>query len=207
MIYVLLTLLVLLALLLLLPIGLELDYSERGKRWCVVWLGLRIPVPGIARRVEALLRDEDGGNETQRRKETKTQRVEAIGESIESPKVGDIVRSITSNVQMFRRGLDAIRSISRHIHVKVHRLDMVVATPNPALTGFAFGMTQAFGHAFAGNLPWHTEPEFGQEEPSVSFRVEVSVTPIMMVPPILRFARHAAKRRAARFRRRNKATS
>lgn len=200
MIYVLLVLFVLFAALLLLPVGVVLDYSERGRRWFVVWLGLRIPVPGMARKVEELLR----ANEAKKSEKAEKRKSESQEEHGEFPKVGEIMHSMTSNVHMFQYGLGMVRSISRHIHVKVHRLDMVVATQNPALTGFAYGMTQAFGYAFAGNIPWHAEPDFVLEEPSLSFRVEVSATPIMVFAPMLRFA---AKRRVARFGRRSKVRS
>jgi hypothetical protein len=195
MIYVLIALLVLLALFLLLPLGVELDYSERGRKWFVVWLGLRVPVPGIARRVDDLFKHhkaDDGGEDTGEQESEKWRARH------EFSKAGELVRTMTSNVQKFQSGLDTVRSISRHIHVKVHRLDMVVATPNPALTGFAYGMTQALGYAIGANVPWHAEPDFEQAEPALSMRVEVSVTPIMMIQPALRFARSAAKRRMAR---------
>ncbi len=197
MIYVLLALLALLAMLLLLPVGVVLDYSERGRRWFVVWLGLRIPVSGMVKNVFNRLKDD--GKEKRGGEEA--------GERHGFPKVKEMVQAMTSNVRMFKRGLDTIRSISRHIRITVHRLDVVVATPNPALTGFAYGMTQAFGYAFAGSIPWHSEPEFLLEKPSLSFRVEVSATPIKVLPAMLRFLRFMAKRRVARFRQWRRETS
>lgn len=207
MIYVLLGLLVLLATLLLSPVGVELDYSERGRKWYAVWLGLHIPVSSFAKRVMNLLKDDDGEEKIRRYEDTKKQRADEAEEGRAIPKLGELVETMTSNLHAFERGLDVIRSISHHIRIHVHRLDVVVATPNPALTGFAYGMTQAFGFAFAPNIPWTAEVDFMREQPSLSFRVEVSVTPIKVLPPALRLLRFVTKRKISQLRRRRKLRS
>ena len=200
MIYLLLAFLLLLGSILLLPIGLEWDYSERGGKWAVVWLGMRIGVTPVWRRVFTLFGSREGET-AQKPARRKEQRAEATREerTAETTSVRDIVEMMTSGVQAFQHGVEVLRSFGHHLKIKVHRLEIVVATPNPALTGFAYGLAYAVGSGFASSVPWTLVPEFTLTRPAISFRVEASITLIKVIPSILRLTGFAIKEAGAHW--------
>jgi hypothetical protein len=193
MIYLVLILLFLMASLLVFPIGVELDYSERGRRWYVLWMWLHIPVPGLAKRLGRSWRMKRGWK----------QRMKGDAEERQSfgRKISDFVERMRGGVQMFEVGLQTLRSATRHLMIRVHRLHVVLATPNPALTGISYGMMCAFGGAFATAWPIVIEPDFTRMTSEVSFRVEARVTVIKVVPAAWRFWRKFRSRKRLNDRR------
>ena len=203
MIYVLLILLFLLASVLLLPIGIELDYSERGRRWAIVWLGMRIRVPSPFKRTLDLLKDDVEAREpaSPQRDQTLTEEFEAE-ERFTVPTLDEVLHAMSTGLRAFEHGVDLIRSLSRHLRVRVHRLDVQVASPNPALTGFSYGMLCAFGSAYPMAIPWTVGVDFTETRPAVSFRVSVKITLIKIIPAIYRFVRFMTRRQIGRLRHR-----
>ena len=190
MIYVLLILIGLIGLVLLAPIGLEVDYSGDRKRWAIVWLGLRFPIRVSFRKAIRLMQDEaspPAEPEPTKHEETET-------ESAGFPSLDSIIELMRTGVQAFHRGIDVLRSFHRHTKVIVHQFDVVTATPNPALTGFAYGMAYAFGSAFAPSVPWTVAADFTATRPSLHFRVEVRIVPIRVLPSLLRMGWLVTKR-------------
>jgi hypothetical protein len=193
MIYLLLVLFFLLASLLVFPIGVELDYSARGRRWYVVWLWLHIPVPEFAQRMLQSKRKKGEGKQRARKDAEETKERRAYGQTI-----SDVVEGMRGGVQMFESGLQTLRSVTHHVRIRVHRLNVILATPNPALTGISYGMMCAFGGALALSWPIVIEPDFTRTTSEVSFRVEARITVIKIMPAAWKFLRTSRGRRRQR---------
>lgn len=188
MIYVLVIILLLLSSVLILPVGVELDYSERGRRWRIVWMGFHIPVPAIVKRWAQSLEEK-----VRKRIHLIPGRRTRTGERRSLSEISqNFVEQMRENVELFRRGIDTLRAMSRHVRIHVHRLDVTVATPDPALTGFSYGMMYAFAGAVSPSLPLRAAVDFTRESPKVDFRVEVKLTLIKIIPAAIRFARFLA---------------
>ena len=200
MIYALLILLSLLAALLLLPIGIELDYSEQGRRWALVWAGIRIRIASPFKRAFVLLREKAETADGQGKGETAADDEQTEG--VVAPSLREVAQLMSTGIRAFERGVDLVRSFSRHLRVRVHRLEVRVATPDPALTGCGYGMLCAFGSAYATQTPWTIDVDFRETKPAVSFRVSVMIQPVKMMPAIYRVAKFAVRQHWGRSRRR-----
>jgi hypothetical protein len=184
MIYVLLVLVLLLASLVLLPIGVELDYSERGRRWAIWWLGLTIPLPGSLKWLSRNLEARVNARVVCRTRPVtvKSERLSLV-ERIEA-----LVNDARWGADAFRRGIETLRAVNRSMRIDVQRFEVTVATSNPAMTGFVYGMMWAYAGAAPISWPLNLDADFTRMEPKVSFRVRVSVTVIKTFPAIWRLA-------------------
>lgn len=191
MIYVLVIILMLLSSVLIFPVGVELDYSERGRRWRIVWMGFHIPVPAIVKRWAQSLEEKV----RKRIHLIPGRRTRGAGRRSFGEITQTFVEEMRENVELFRRGLDTLRAMSRHVRIYVRRLDVTVATPDPALTGFSYGMMYAFAGAVSPSLPLRAAVEFTRESPKVDFRVELKLTLIKIIPAAVRFARFLYSKR------------
>ncbi len=190
MIYILLILIGLLGLILLTPIGLEVSFTRDRTRWAIVWLRLRFPIRVSFRKAIRLLQNSESPTSMPEPQQSEAAKTGKTG----FPSFDDIIEIMKTGVQGFHRGVDVLRSFHHHVKVIVYRFDVVAATPNPALTGFAYGMAYAFGSAFAPSVPWTVAADFTATRPSLHFRVEVRIVPIRVLPSLLRMGWLVTKR-------------
>jgi hypothetical protein len=80
-----------------------------------------------------------------------------------------------------RAGGKLARGLYRCLRVRIHRLAVCVATPDPALTGLAYGM--AWAGLGAVNMPRqvHLRPDFTESKPRADYRIELSARPALVI--------------------------
>ena len=179
MIYALAILVLLFASVFFMPVGVELDYSERGRKWYVWWMGLSVPVSAAVEQVVQRL--------ISRRNEKPRRETQVEKEESEPPSFFDTFTSTIEGMQqgakVFWPGIKTLRRMKRHVHVRVRRMEVVIASPNPALTGFSYGMMWAFAGAVPWNWPVQAGVDFAQTSPKVNFRIRLSAVPVSLLWP------------------------
>ncbi len=177
MIYLLLILVFLLSSFVVFPIGVGLDYSDHGRKWYVVWMWMHIPVPAFVRRMT---------RKEEKRLLKEPEEADA-GQSV-FLMIRNMAESMRGGREAFESGLAALRAVTHQLKIHVLRLNVVVATPNPALTGFAYGMAWAGIGAFAPPWPGSMDVDFTRTTPKVDFQLEARITLITLVPAFWRLA-------------------
>ena len=90
-----------------------------------------------------------------------------------------------------RTALRELRGMARHLHVERLRIDVVVATDDPATTGEVYGMATALAAWMRGTWPraevW-LEPDFIATRPRVTAEGAVHLRPVRLVPGTVRVA-------------------
>jgi hypothetical protein len=167
-------LLILLAVLLL-PLGMEVASAAGVRRWYLILAGLHIPVPKpIIERARRRMRQKYEKQEVSKRK--------SIWQDL-AGKLRGLRSKQRSQDEGFRLNdlrttLDTVIRILHILRIRVHRLHIVIASPDPAWTGVAYGMACAAIGALPPEWPVSVEADWSGNVPQFTYRVEVSVVPV-----------------------------
>jgi hypothetical protein len=157
---------------LILPCGAGLR-SVPGKRtWSIILMGIAVPVPRrILSRIERALHRK------------------LVAPAKPSPaEVRETVEDWQSTADRLRiawrlMGLawGARRWFFRAIRFRVKRFDLTVASPDPALTGFAFGMACAVQSMLPSTWPATVRVDFDRQSPQLSYDVSLTIIPLYIL--------------------------
>jgi hypothetical protein len=173
------------------PIGVGLDYSRRGRKWTVIWMGIRVPVPHVAKKLSHRI-------VMSVRKRLKLRQWSSDSEEDHRSaveKVQDFIEAAGRSADMLRESMSALGRMSHHLHIRLRRMNVTIASANPALTGFSYGVMCAFAGALPSSWQIHADPDFVSTTPRVSFRVEVVITPFRLLPDAIRFMGQVVRKR------------
>lgn len=93
--------------------------------------------------------------------------------------------------RLARTGLRELRTMARHLHVRHLRVDAVVATDDPALTGELYGVgcaIVAWIHGVWPRAELSLDVDFTRTRPSGAAELAASVRPIRLIPGGIRLA-------------------
>jgi len=154
------TVLLLIITLLVLPAGIEFEQESGRKRRRLILGGLRLPVPKLLAR---------------RSKERKRRPRKRWSWSEVEPLLHELSEDDLRSAWKSTRGLFSC------VRIRIHRLAVNVATPNPALTGFAYGMAWASLGSMGMPRQVTFEPDFTHTRPQTDYRVELSARPALVI--------------------------
>ena len=174
-------LLVLLAVILL-PLGAEITSVAGDRRWKMILAGLHIPVPKsvILKLTSRLASEKDGA-----------------GAHADKQSWMDLARNFYRLRNKGTSFLDAVRvddlraalllaiRIIRAIRIRVYRLHVLIATPDPALTGVAYGISCAVIGMLPASWPVSVDADWRSEVPEFTYRVEASVLPVRIIAALM----------------------
>ncbi|RPH92752.1 DUF2953 domain-containing protein [candidate division KSB1 bacterium] len=160
MLYALFILLLLIAAILSLPSGMEF-IRERGlNRQKLIVCGLRFPF----RMKKSSERKEKKAAESAQERERK--KAESIPVVLQDLNVEDVQAVWTT-----------LRRFSNSVHLRMHKLVLNIATPDPAVTGMLYGLSCAGIGAFNASDKITLNADFSHEIPAFDYRIEVSLIP------------------------------
>ena len=156
-------------------VGFEADPSE--DRLVVRLLGLRIVRTSLRRRANEPEADEDAEQKAKEKAAARKQRR------------GRDRLSMSSYRRLVSMGWQELRRMRRHLHVERLRLEAVVASDDPALTGEVYGYGCAALGAIRGLWPHadvHLTADFVATAPSGAAEAAVRLRPVRLVPSLAR---------------------
>ena len=157
---------------LVLPTGIEV-FSTTGKRkWGLIIAGMHIPVPNSVI-VSALVRLQAPSKAKSKDKKRQLD-LGQLAHSIWSRTVRVVRFADSGELHVI---LDLVVRLFKALHVRVRRLHVVVATPDPALTGVAYGMACAAISILPPDWPLSVDADWTHTTPEISYRVNATVIP------------------------------
>ncbi len=158
-------------------VGFEADPGE--DRLMVRLLGLRVARTSLRRRANEPESDEDA-EQRAKEKEKAAARKQRRGRDR---------LSMSSYRRLASMGWQELRRMRRHLHVERLRLEAVVASDDPALTGEVYGYGCAALGAIRGLWPHadvHLTADFVATVPSGAAEAAVRLRPVRLVPSLVR---------------------
>lgn len=146
---------------LVLPLGAGVKSSANGRKWYIIIAALRLPLP------DKLL-GRLAGRVRRTASETTVETTSA------EPR-----RKIT--LHDLRRAWGKAVWFLRAIHIRVRKLHLTVASPDPALTGFAYGMASAVQGIVPSRWPFSFDVDFLRSTPKLDYHVKITVIPIRLM--------------------------
>ncbi|RQW00780.1 DUF2953 domain-containing protein [bacterium] len=175
MLLVLLIIFLLIILPLFLPVGGEVICEHNKHRFRIILAGIRFPVPTSTRK-------------TAKRKQ-KIRKFRSIPETIEQFHAsretffrlweyydGKLFSKLFRTFQRFRRTL----------HVRVHRLEIIIGTPDPAMTGMLYGAACSAAAALPKSIPIILISDFVKNESVLNYRISLTLLPIRILFELIR---------------------
>jgi hypothetical protein len=161
-----------------LPLGVEVSSGEGTRRWFLILAGIHFPIPdAVIRRILKRIGSQQSGRV---KKERKTEPSDLGGESGSLPsRRGFLSREF--KLDDWRTILELVIRLLRTLRIRIHRLHVVIATPDPALTGVVYGMTCAVIGALPADWPVSVEADWSGSAPKAKYRIEASVIPIRVL--------------------------
>ncbi len=177
----------------LLPLGVVISSTTDGRRWHLIFAGMRIPIPNSM--IQSVQAKTGKMSPTQPAKQSRRSVSDIVGRLRRTRiKENPIVRFF--ELDDLRTVLELTIRLVRSLRIRVRRLHVLIATPNPALTGIAYGMAWAVIGCLPSNWPVSVEADWTTAAPKFSYRVEFSVIParlLSLVVSILLKKVHAKK--------------
>ncbi len=166
----------------LLPLGAEVISDGGRTRWIMIFAGVHIPVPQwVIRRVKSRM-----AQKAEEPKEPGQKRsLKDLGK-----KLHGILNKSKSSDEGFtfddlRLVLNAAVRLLKTLRVRVHRLHVVIASPDPAWTGMAYGMAWAIIGALPADWPVSVEADWTSAVPAATYDVQVTVIPAQVLGVVL----------------------
>jgi hypothetical protein len=165
---------------LVLPAGIEIESAGTVKRRRLILAGLRFPLPW----------------RWARKSRVKRLRISAGWDM-------EFVTRLASELDEddLRAAWKSARGLFGCARVRVHRLALHVASPDPALTGFAYGMAWAGLGAMGIPQQVSVDADFTQTRPRAEFRIELSARPARVLYEMMRALWRMVLRRPLRMKR------
>ncbi|MBI5059516.1 hypothetical protein HZB60_07040 [candidate division KSB1 bacterium] len=152
----------------LLPWGIQFSQVAGLRSARLIVAGVRVPLPRTLRRSGAAspaLRDEPADSPES-------------GPQVMWDEFADWI-SLARDVE-WRNLYRAVQRQFRCVRIRIRRLDVTVATPDPALTGMAYGLALAGVSALPFSLATSLTADFTADRPRADFRVDVTVIPLRL---------------------------
>jgi hypothetical protein len=151
-----------------LPFGAGLK-SEQGKQtWYIILMGLRICVPYRAIAITSRWIHKTPS------KPVKPKSKEAVERLARKPKQPG---KYTLSLHALQTAWGTMRWFLKRFHFRLRRFDLTVASPDPALTGMAYGLACAVQSVLPSRWPISIGVDFNRETPELAFHVELTVIP------------------------------
>jgi hypothetical protein len=162
----------------LLPLGMEISSEGRGLRWHVIFAGLHIPLPK-----RFTLWIWNLGTEKRGKKAAESPAHNWLDLAV---KFRRILHSEASLAEIYRMddlklALDLAIRLLRILRVRVHRFKVLIASPDPAWTGIAYGWVCAAVGALPADWPVFVDVDWDSTVPQFLYRVEASVIPAQVL--------------------------
>jgi hypothetical protein len=93
----------------------------------------------------------------------------------------------------------ALRVLIRSLRVRIHRLVVGVATPDPAMTGIAYGAACAVLATFPAKSRVRVYADFTRTSPEIDYRIELSVRPLVSLLNLIRALSYLPLRKIVRL--------
>jgi hypothetical protein len=84
-------------------------------------------------------------------------------------------------VQDLRAGGKALRKVVRSLRIRIHQLDVTIATSDPAMTGILFGSACAVVATVSASKRIHVTADFTRNSPEFAYRIEFSFIPWVLM--------------------------
>jgi len=157
-----------------LPLGGEVSSVAGSRRWYVILAGLHIPIPKSVTRVIAARIKKKGKQPSSK---VSTVLWQDLAGKLRRLRSGEGPIAKVFGVDDLRSALEFVLKIVHTLRIRVHRLHVVIATPDPAWTGIAYGMACAIIGALPSDWAVSVEADWVNAAPAFTYRVEVSVIP------------------------------
>jgi hypothetical protein len=171
---------------LILPFGAALK-SAAGKRvWYLIIAGIPIPLPkNLARLGERFMRRKPG--------KPLQHPIVTLADRFRRLKAGDYWEGF--NLHDLREAWNAVRWFMKSIRFRVRQFDMVVASPDPAFTGFAYGMACVCQSVLPREWATSLDVDFNRSAPVLSYHVELTIIPVRLIMGAFRIGSRLRRRK------------
>ena len=158
--------------LLILPAGMAFERrAGESRRWLIL-AGVRMPA-----------RKRKTGEGIELRQTRQAEQKPGVAERMQ--RIPELARLLLreTDIRDIETAAHALRRFGKSVHVRVHHLDLLVATPDYALTGALYGFACAGLGSVNWRVPVFCAPDFTQERPDACYRVDVAVRPLRVIWP------------------------
>jgi len=166
-----------------LPFGIEIASGEGERRWFAILAGVHVPVP--KRLTRAVWRRFAGkGRSVQNKKPAHgwmdlTSKIRRILSRQES--LSDAIR-----LEDLKLAFDLVVRLMHVLRIRVHRLNVMIASPDPAWTGMAYGWACAAVSILPAEWPVAVDVDWDADVPGVVYRVEATAIPAHVILALFR---------------------
>lgn len=174
----LLALLIILLLILLplsLPAGGEVVCEHNKHRFRIILVGIRFPLPAAS------------GKSAERKQ--KTHKPHSIPGSIaqfQATRETFFRLWELYDGKLFGKLLQTLQRYYRTLHIKVHSLEVIIGTPDPALTGMLYGAACSAAAALPKSVPVVLISDFVNSESVLSYRISLTIIPLRVLFELIR---------------------